>query len=219
MFKRNQIEEALARVIQPGTATLSSEMAGRVKRLLELDRARGRNKHSQDPAKANFAFYGVKSPGRGHDNPFSEFEAFALLIGVQLMRHGLPQRRVVSLLRRLRPELEWHHARILREDPSSLFDEASLIRARVKPGQMAVDNADPTFVVVYSEQGRRESMSVAICRGEREAFDLYHRCGPGYAFTLTELVNFAHALSAALARATPQKRGRARLIANKGRSQ
>jgi hypothetical protein len=40
MFKRNQIEEALARVIQHGTATLSSEMAGRVKRLLELDRTR-----------------------------------------------------------------------------------------------------------------------------------------------------------------------------------
>jgi hypothetical protein len=218
MFKRNQIEESLARVIQPGTATLSSEMAGRVKRLLELDRARGRNKHSRDPAKANFAFYGVESPGRGHDIPFSEFEVFALLIGVQLMRHGLPQRRVVSLLRRIRPELEWHHARILREDPSSLFDE-SLIRARAKPGQMAVGNTNPTFIVVYSEQGRKEAMSVAICRGEREVFELYHRCGPGYAFTLIELVNFAHALSAELARATPQKRGRARRIANKGRSQ
>jgi hypothetical protein len=217
MFKRNQIEEALARVIQPGTATLSSQMAGRVKRLLELDRARGRNKHSQDPAN-NFAFYGVKSPGRGHDNPFSEFEVFALLIGVQLMRHGLPQRRVVSLLRRIRPELEWHHARILREDPSSLFDE-SLIRARVTTGQMAVDNTNPTFIVVYSEQGRKDSMSVAICRGEREAFDLFHLCGPGYAFTRIELVNFAHALSAALARATPQMRGRARRIAKKGRSQ
>jgi hypothetical protein len=192
-------------------------MAGRVKRLLELDRARGRNKHSQDPAN-NFAFYGVKSPGRGHDNPFSEFEVFALLIGVQLMRHGLPQRRVVSLLRRIRPELEWHHARILREDPSSLFDE-SLIRARVTTGQMDVDNTNPTFIVVYSEQGRKDSMSVAICRGEREAFDLFHRCGPGYAFTLIELVNFAHALSAALARATPQMRGRARRIAKKGRSQ
>ena len=125
MFKRNQIGEALARVIQPGTATLGLEMAGRVKRLLELDRARGRNKQSQDPAKANFAFYGIESPGRGHDNRFSEFEVFALLIGVQLMRHGLPQRRVVSLLRRLRPELEWHHARILREDPSSLFDDVT----------------------------------------------------------------------------------------------
>jgi hypothetical protein len=218
MYKRNQIEESLARVIQPGTGTLSSELAGRIKRLLELDRARGRNKHSQAPAKATFAFCGVGSPGRGHDNPYAEYEAFALLIAVQLMRHGLPQRRVVSLLRRLRPELEWHHARILREDPSSLFDE-SLIRARTKPGQMAVGNTNPTFVVVCSEHGHKESMSVAICRGEREVFELYHRCGPGYAFTLIELVNFAHALSAALARATPQKRGRARRIASKGRSQ
>jgi hypothetical protein len=62
MFKRNQIEEALSDLIQPGAATLSPEMAGRVKRLLELDRARRRNKHSQDPAKAHFAFYGVESP-------------------------------------------------------------------------------------------------------------------------------------------------------------
>jgi hypothetical protein len=84
---------------------------------------------------------------------------------------------------------------------------------------MAVGNTNPTFIVVYSEQGRKESMSVAICRGEREVFELFHRCGPGYAFTLIELVNFAHALSAVLARATPQKRGRARRIANKGRSQ
>jgi hypothetical protein len=84
---------------------------------------------------------------------------------------------------------------------------------------MAVENTNPTFIAVYSEQGRKESMSVAICREEREVFDLFHRCGPGYAFTLIELVTFAHALSAALARATPQKRGPARRIANKGRSQ
>ena len=84
---------------------------------------------------------------------------------------------------------------------------------------MAVENTDPTFIVVYSEQGRKEPMSIAICRGEREVFELFHRYGPGYAFTLIELVNFAQALSAVLARATPQKRGRARRIANKGRSQ
>src|ERR1019366_5241972 len=78
MFKRNQVEDAIARVLQRGSTRLNSEMRSRVKRLLEIDRARGRNKRSNDPEQANFAFHGADTPGRGNENVFSDYETFAL---------------------------------------------------------------------------------------------------------------------------------------------
>jgi hypothetical protein len=179
-----------------------------VKRLLEIDRGRGRNRRSRDPEEAHFAFYSTNMPGRGHENRFTAFECFALLTGLRLMGHGWPQGTVVGLLRRLRPELEKHHARILRQPASILSDEQQRLAAR--PGDVAVGNLEPLFLVVVSEQGRRGTRSVALCRGQREVFELYHKFGPGYAFTLTEVATSVHALSSALAQTRPRPRGRSR---------
>ncbi len=63
MFKRNQVEEAIAIVLER-SPRLSSEMRTWLKRLLETDRSLSRSKHSADPERANFAFYMV---GRGAD--------------------------------------------------------------------------------------------------------------------------------------------------------
>jgi hypothetical protein len=132
----------------------------------------------------------------------------SLLTGLRLMGHGWPQGTVVGLLRRLRPELEKHHARILRQPASILSDEQQRLAAR--PGDVAVGNLEPLFLVVVSEQGRRGTRSVALCRGQREVFELYHKFGPGYAFTLTEVATSVHALSSALAQTRPRPRGRSR---------
>ena len=88
MFKRNQVEELIAHVLEPGSAKPSSEIRTRIKRLLETDRGLGRTKRSTDPERANFAFYSLDAPGRGGEHWFSDDDAFALLIGLQLMRHG-----------------------------------------------------------------------------------------------------------------------------------
>ena len=56
--------------------------------------------------RANFAFYSLDAPGRGGENWFSDYDAFALLIGLQLMRHGWTQGFAVAVLRRVKPELE-----------------------------------------------------------------------------------------------------------------
>jgi len=122
MFKRNQVEEAIAGVFE-ASATLSSESRTRLKRLLDTDRRLGRSKRSVDPERANFAFYSVDSPGRGVEVWFSNYEAFALLVGLQLMRHGWPQGFAVGVLRRVRPDLERQHARILSLDPADLFNQ------------------------------------------------------------------------------------------------
>ena len=199
MFKRNQVEEAIARVLEPGSAKPSSEMRTRLKRLLETDRGFGRNKRSADPERANFAFYSEDGPGRGVENWFSDYEAFALLIGLQLMRHGWPQGFAVAVLRRVKPELEVQHARILKQDPAVLFDE-QLIRQRAKPGDFVVDNTDPVFLAIISRdrEDRSGSNPAAICRGQEQLMRFIMAQGVGQAWTVFELVNSVHALSSAL---------------------
>ncbi|HEY1746351.1 MAG TPA: hypothetical protein VGG11_06265, partial [Xanthobacteraceae bacterium] len=125
-YKRNQIEEALSRYFEESASQPGTELLTRVKRLLDTDRTLGRNKQSTNSELANYAFYSDDSPGKGIEVEFSGYEAFALLSGLQLLEHGWPQSFVVGVLRRLRPQLEHQHARILRQDPAKLFDEDRL---------------------------------------------------------------------------------------------
>jgi hypothetical protein len=209
MFKRNQIEEAIACVLEPGSAKPSSEMRTRLKRLLETDRGLGRTKRSTDPERANFAFYSLDAPGRGGENWFSGYDAFALLIGLQLMRHGWPQGFAVAVLRRVKPELEIQHARILKQNPAVLFD-AQLIWQRAKPGDFVVQNTDPVFLAIIStdREDRSNPNPAAICRGQDQLMRFIKAQGVGKAWTMFELVNSVHSLSSALAKTRPRRRGR-----------
>lgn len=205
-YKRNQLEEAIARVLEPGTAKPSSELRTRMKRLLETDRGLGRNKRSADAERANFAFYGMDAPGRGIEIWFSGYEAFALLVGLRLMRHGWPQGFVVGVLRRVRPELEKHHARILTQDPAILFDEQR-IREQAKEGDLVVYSTDSVFLVIQRREGRAGPISSALCCGQEELMPII-RAEVGIASTIFELTNSVHALSSELARTRPRRRGR-----------
>jgi len=195
-------------VFEPGLAKPSSEMRTRVKRLLETDRGLGRNKRSAHPESANFAFYSMDEPGRGVENWFSGYEAFALLIGLRLMRLDWPQGLAVAVLRRVKPELKKHHARILTQDPAVLSDEQR--RQRAKPGDLDVDNPDPVFLAINStdRKDRSGSNPAAICRGQNELMRFIKAQGVGQTCTVLELGNSVHALSSALAKTTPRKRGR-----------
>ena len=209
MFKRNQVEEAIAIVLEPGLAKPSSEMRTRLKRLLETDRSLGRSKRSADPERANFAFHSMDAPGRGLENWFTGYEAFALLTGLRLMRDGWPQGLAVAALRRVKPDLERHHARILRQDATMLFNEVQ-IRQHAKSGDLAVSNTDPVFLVINSkdQEDRLASNPAAICRGQAELMGFIKGWGPGQTWTVMELGTSIHALSLALAKTVPRKRGR-----------
>jgi hypothetical protein len=209
MFKRNQVEEAIAIMLEPGSAKPSSEMRTRLKRLLETDRSLGRSKRSADPERANFAFFSTDAPGRGLENWFTGYEAFALLTGLRLMRDGWPQRLAVTALRRVKPDLERHHARILKRDQAVLFNDDQ-IRQQAKPGDLAVSNTDPVFLVINSkdQEDRLASNPAAICRGQAELMRFIKGWGPGQTWTVKELGTSIHALALALAKTVPRKRGR-----------
>jgi hypothetical protein len=212
-YKRNQIEEAISAVLDPPSRQPTSELRTRIKRLLETDRALGRVLRSADPERANYAFYSADAPGSGVEVWFSEYEAFALLSGLRLMAHGWPQGFAASVMRRVRPELEKQHARILKQDTKLLFDQ-EMIRRNAKAGDMAFDNTDPVLLAIVSKQGatpneQGDPHGCAICRGPKEAMKFAREASAGVgAWTMFELVTIAHRFSAALGRTEPRHRGR-----------
>ena len=210
LFKRNQVEAAISRLFEPGSANPRSELRTRMKRLLETDRSFGRNKRSADPGRVNFAFYSGEAPGRGVEIWFSGYEAFALLTALRLMHHSWPQGFAVAVLRYVRPELERHHHRILQQDPPTLFDQQQILK-NAKAGDLAVGNTDPVFLAIISQDARDQSRSpkAAVARGQGELMGyIRSEAVVGQVWSTLELVNSAHALFQELAKTKPSKRGR-----------
>jgi hypothetical protein len=210
-YKRNQVEEAISRTFGEQSARPSSELRTRLKRLLEMDRSLGRNARSADPERANYAFYSSDSPGRGVEVWFSNYEAFALMTGLRLLQHRWPQSFPVAVLRRLRPQLEREHARILKQDPKILFDQKQ-IRENARPGDLYVDNTDPVFLTIasgqdYPGEGPTGALPCAVCRGMEQVFKFVKQQN-ARSYSLNELVTPAHALLSQLSKVQPRKRGR-----------
>jgi hypothetical protein len=165
-YKRNQIEEAIACIFIRNCEKPPSELRTRIKRLLDLDRSMGRKVRSKDAEEANFGFFSEEAPGTGADILFSEYEAFALLNGLRIMGHRWPQGFAVSIMRRVRVDLEREHARILRQDPGELFDWER-IRTSAREGDIAVDNTDPVFLTLAWRLGLIDPVESASRRPSR----------------------------------------------------
>jgi hypothetical protein len=211
LYKRNQIEEAISRTVEERSAKPSSALRIRLKRLLDMDRSLVHNPKSPDPNKANYAFYSGDSPGKGVEIWFSPYEAFALLTSLRLLQHGWPQSFAVGVLRRVRPQLEKQHARILKHSPKILFND-KVIQQNSRPGALYVDNTDPVFLIIVSRQesatgGDVKILSCRICRGMKEVAEFLKQEG-ARSYTMFDLVTSAHALSSELLKAQPRKRGR-----------
>ena len=218
-YKRNQIEEAITRIVVPNCEEPPSELRTRIKRLLDLDRSIGRKPRSKDAEEANFGFFSEEAPGTGADIMFSEYNAFALLNGLRIMAHGWPQSFAVSIMRRVRRDLEREHARILRQDPGKLFDWET-IRARARPGDIAVDNTDPVFLTIASkaqrgpDEGQTAPLS-AVCHGWAKVCEFSRDVGAP-SVTFFEVVTLAHRLHHELMKAEPRRRGRGGLSSAAG---
>jgi hypothetical protein len=210
-YKRNQIEEAIARLFVPHCEKPPSELCNRIKRLLDLDRFMGRKIRSNVAEEANFAFFSERAPGTGAVVSFSEYEAFALLNGLRIMEHHWPQSFAVSILRRVRPDLEREHARILRQSPEELFDQEA-IRASAREGDIAVSNTDPVFITIASQVHRAPDYGQsppfsAVCRGVAKVSE-FSRNVDASSVTLLEVVTLAHRLHHELQKTEPRRRGR-----------
>ena len=207
-YKRNQIEEAIARIFDPNCREPPSDLRTRIKRLLELDRSMGRKVRSKDPEEGNFAFFSEAAPGTGVDISFSEYEAFALINGLRIMNHGWPQSFAVSIMRHVRRDLEREHARILRQDPGKLFD-LEAIGAKGPEGEIAADNTDHVYLALASkaQQSPDEAQMPAVRRGVQNVFKFRNDMGAS-SVTMFEVATLAHRLHQALMKTEPRRRGR-----------
>jgi hypothetical protein len=211
-YKRNQIEEAIFRTFG-AREERRHELKFRIKRLLVTDRRLRRDIKSAQEEDRHYAFFGQEPPGSGTEIMFSAYEAFALLAGVILLEHGLPQARVVRVMRLVRRPFETAHAAILKKDPTTLFDQNAIL-AKAKPGMIGVNNTDPVFLVFVrvtasAVDERNGGPAVAVCRGEVELQTFLKRYSvPGMGATFFEFVSQMHAFAAHLSQTLPVKRGR-----------
>jgi len=212
-YKRNQVEAAIAAVLDSRSVTPSLELRTRLKRLLDTDRAAGIVARANEPERSNYAFYSAKGPGTGVEVWFSDYEVFALLNGLQLMTHGWPQGFAVSVMRRVRPELEKEFARILKQDPRRLFDDEAIL-SKANAGGMAFNNMDPVLLTIVTKSGAlqqelKQPLACAVCRGPEAAMKFFQTAAGGRgALTMVDVVGPAHSLTKALAHTEPQHRGR-----------
>ena len=210
-YKRNQIEEAISRIFGEQSVDPSSGLRTRVKRLLDLDRSLPRSSRSNRPELANYAFFSNDFPGKGAEVSFSDYEAFALMIGLQMLTHNWPQKFAVETLRRYRRDLEGRHKKLLRLNPNKLFDEKQ-IRASAQAGSLAVSSTSPMFFLIWSDDRHSKDPAAVvpfarIFDDERTALKFTLEKA-GRSTTWLELAKPAHALSSELSRSLPRKRGR-----------
>jgi hypothetical protein len=206
-YKRNQIEEAITKIVAPDSKRPPSHLRTRIKRLLDLDRSTGRDVGATK--EANFAFF-CEAPGTGAVISFSEYEAFALLNGLRILEHGWPQASAVSIMRQVRLDLEKEHGRILSQRPEELFDQQKIL-ARSRPGDIAADNTDPVYVAVASSTQRADQAPVgpvtAVCRGWEEVIKFSRGLGAS-SVTMFEIATLTHKLHEELIKTMPRHRGR-----------
>ncbi len=207
--KRNQLEEAIIRTLGASDAQ-ARDLKLRIKRLLLTDRRLGGGKRSDQLNTGRYAFYSGKPQGSGNEVMFTAFEVFAVLAALLLLRHGIPQAKVVRILRDVRPDLEAAHHDILNKDPEELFDEDS-IRAMGSVGAIAVDSTAPIFLAfVELDIGRgRVRASIAVCRGLDELGKFFKQHSVvGSGTTFFQFTRLMHTLASNLAKTRPVKRGR-----------
>jgi hypothetical protein len=208
-FKRGQIEDAIARLSGDPSEKPSSEVLTRLKRLLDMDRALKVLPKSPRPELANHAFFSARSPGKGTEVLFSGYEAFALMLGLQMLNHNWPQKFVVQTLRRLRPELESQHRKILRLSSAKVRNEDQS-GLSPRPGDLAlVAGRSPVFLLICSDQttAPNPAPSAEIFYDYRAAFQRTLEKA-GRSSTWIELTRSAHLLAEQLSRTAPRKRGR-----------
>ena len=205
VYKRNQVEDAIALAMAIRSKKAFSELRTRMKRLLDTDRRLSRNVRSSDPGRSNYAFYSDDLPGKGFEVSFSEYEAFSLHAALRMLNHNWPQGFAVSTLRRIRPELEARHRQILQLDPDALFR----VEQDTSPGSLSLTNNQPEFLLIISDNDERDASGsyARLFEDQKSAFK-FQLERSGRSCTWLELVTPAFVLHRYLQEAEPRKRGR-----------
>lgn len=206
-YKRNQLEEAIVRTLGARDAQIPG-LKMQIKRLLLTDRRLGRGKRS-DRGADRYAFYSAKPKGTGIEVLFTDYEVFAVMAAIIVLKHGIPQAKVVSILQQVRSDFEAAHRETLRMDRKALFDPQA-VRAMARPGILA-DNTAPVYLAFVKMDAGKGTVraTVSVCRGWDELVRFIRQYSvPGSGATHFEFVRLMHRLVTHLSETRPVKRGR-----------
>jgi hypothetical protein len=221
MFTRGQIEWAIAqatgRTVRPDGEP-RHDLNMKLKRLLDIDRKKGIDASQAEPEFRRFAFLEGGLPGKGFAISYTRYDAFALLLGLHLLESNVPQMAVIRLLRRIRPELDREHARILGLSPLGAAQMKHGVERRIKEGLLVKEPAKMVFLVLPSgagadllyRRGQDDTIKLAnIARSRAELVDVVaHLALVSPPVLVFELINRAHQLAWWLERAPLIRRGR-----------
>lgn len=219
MFTRGQIEWAVAQMTNR-TSGLGEEprveLKMKIKRLLDIDRKRGIDATTPFADLNQFAFMEGTLPGKGIAISYTDYDAFAVYLGLRLLDANVPQMAVIRLLRRIRPMLKREHDKILRQSVQGLAGARTNLEAKIKTGFLVKDPSRMIFLVLSSGAGADtlyqrgdEKTPANIVRTTDDLVTLVAKLAlvspPVLVF---ELINSAHQLAWWLDHAPTIRRGR-----------
>lgn len=220
-FKRDQVERAIARTCYAfeSNGAPTPRLRADIRRLLEVDRDIG-TAQGPDPD-VSYAFYSDAPPGKGAEIAWGAYDAFALMIGVRLLRSEFPQRAAVEFLRMARRPLKREFKRILSTPPEvrrpDLATRGNRLTSDLMSGVLVRDPEQMVFLVLEAAEIRpaiaiddgAEQRLLNLRRSSKELLgsmtEFSHR---GAVATVLELVNSAYQLVAWLNHFPAPRRGR-----------
>ena len=217
LYKRSQVEHALVSIERVG-GTPDRATRANLKRLLDLDRKPRAEKRSW--AHEHFAFYDEAAPGHGAEIAYRAYHAFALLVGLRLLKGGVTQSYALKVLRDLRPALEPAFVRVTAQPAWALRpDLTEAARAtRVRDGYLLGSPDGMAFLVVRAGTSADFPIgpdpddpgleTTEICLFAELAQQLVYFSHMGQAAVVLELVNAAYQLLDILPRMQARRRGR-----------
>jgi hypothetical protein len=224
-YRRGQVEWALwhlSAIGRPAADEPSSVFRNRLKRLLEIDRERLKERGKKGQG---LAFSEDRPEGTGTDVAFSAYDGFVLALGLDLLRMGFVQSEVTSLMHFLRPRLGDTFDEILRNPPGS--QRRSL---RTRPSPIRREDDRRVFLVIERVEMSEEFPAFAqtksgpegafyrepkICHGLQGVTDQLDRMDQVFRRALVlDLAHTAVRVSEFLAKAPEIKRGRPSSIAS-----
>jgi hypothetical protein len=170
-----------------------------------MDRGLKRAARSSDPERANYAFYSSDAPGKGSEVLFSNYDVFALLMGMRMLQHGWPQNFVVTTLRRIRHELEARHTEIFQ------VNSPNVARQEPQAGDLAIGNPASPFLLIVSDDKTvdrsQKGPYAQIFDNQEDAFRFQMKKA-GRSCSWFELDTLARTLRTNLIGSLPRQRGR-----------
>lgn len=148
-YTLGQVEWALWRWMTESESTrgkLPSIFRTRIRRLLELDRMR-RRERDEVPA-ARFAFHDAPPHGSGVEVRYTTFNAFCIALGLELLDIGFKQAEIVYLLRHLRAGLlekfeQTHHEPAAFAQASGIDHRRYLVLTKIEVKEIVPGKAKP----------------------------------------------------------------------------